>query len=91
MDENQESCQKLLTFCSLRVNILLSHNEGDGTLENNTKKEESVAYIAELKPVDKANFGAKMIVCDMCGHANPEFTALCQMCSNYLTVKEVKK
>ena len=27
---------------------------------------------------------AKKIVCEVCGHANPEYTALCEMCSNYL-------
>lgn len=27
----------------------------------------------------------KRIVCDMCGHVNSEDTALCEMCSNYLT------
>ena len=26
----------------------------------------------------------KVVVCDMCGHANPENTAICKMCSNYL-------
>ena len=26
----------------------------------------------------------KMIVCDVCGHANPEYTAICKNCSNYL-------
>ena len=25
-----------------------------------------------------------MIVCDVCGHANPQYTAICQQCSNYL-------
>ena len=25
-----------------------------------------------------------VIVCDMCGHKNPEHTAMCEMCSNYL-------
>ena len=25
-----------------------------------------------------------MVVCDVCGHANPQYTALCEMCSNYL-------
>ena len=24
------------------------------------------------------------IICEVCGHANPEFAAVCQMCSNYL-------
>ena len=27
----------------------------------------------------------KKIVCDVCGYANPEHTAQCKMCSNYLT------
>ena len=26
----------------------------------------------------------KVIVCEMCGHKNPEDTAMCEMCSNYL-------
>ena len=26
----------------------------------------------------------RVIICDMCGHKNPEDTALCEMCSNYL-------
>jgi hypothetical protein len=25
-----------------------------------------------------------VIICDVCGHVNPENTALCKMCSNYL-------
>lgn len=25
-----------------------------------------------------------LVFCDVCGHANPEEAALCQMCSNYL-------
>ena len=26
----------------------------------------------------------KFIVCEVCGYANPEKTAICKMCSNYL-------
>ena len=26
-----------------------------------------------------------MVVCEVCGHANPQYTALCEQCSNYLT------
>ena len=26
----------------------------------------------------------KKVVCEVCGHANPEYTAICKMCSNYL-------
>ena len=59
-------------------------------MENKTVQNqnvESTPYIAEVKPINIANLGQKLIVCDMCGHANPEFTALCQMCSNYLITK----
>ena len=26
----------------------------------------------------------KLVVCEVCGYANPEKTAICKMCSNYL-------
>ncbi|MBR2613984.1 MAG: hypothetical protein IKC71_00100 [Clostridia bacterium] len=26
----------------------------------------------------------KMIICDVCGYANPEYTAICKNCSNDL-------
>jgi hypothetical protein len=29
----------------------------------------------------------EMVVCDVCGYANPKYTALCKQCSNYLTNK----
>ena len=28
----------------------------------------------------------KKIICEVCGHANPENTAICCMCSNYLLI-----
>ena len=28
----------------------------------------------------------KFIVCEVCGHKNPEHTAMCEMCSNYLKI-----
>ena len=27
---------------------------------------------------------SKKIVCEVCGYANPEYTAICRKCSNYL-------
>ncbi len=27
----------------------------------------------------------KKVVCEVCGYANPEHTAICKMCSNYLS------
>ncbi len=26
----------------------------------------------------------KLVVCDVCGFANPQYTAICKKCSNYL-------
>ena len=26
----------------------------------------------------------KFVICEVCGHANPQKTAICKMCSNYL-------
>lgn len=26
----------------------------------------------------------KMWICDVCGHPNPEYTAICKKCSNYI-------
>ena len=31
---------------------------------------------------EKANDA--VVVCDVCGYVNPEHTAMCKMCSNYL-------
>ena len=48
----------------------------------NEKKEESTLnkqiVVANAVPPEKK------VVCDMCGYANPENTAICIMCSNYL-------
>lgn len=30
------------------------------------------------------NDKTEMVVCEVCGHANPEKTAICKKCSNYL-------
>ncbi len=31
-----------------------------------------------------SNQEPKKIVCDVCGYANPDYTAQCKKCSNYL-------
>ena len=33
---------------------------------------------------DEAEKKPEFIICDVCGHSNPEDAALCKMCSNYL-------
>ena len=43
----------------------------------------------EQEPFDKTVLIAQKekenyVVCDVCGYANPEETAICKMCSNYL-------
>ena len=32
----------------------------------------------------QGNESEKYVVCEVCGYANPEKTAMCKMCSNYL-------
>ena len=39
---------------------------------------------AAIPIVQCENTNDKKIVCPVCGHANPEHTAICKMCSNYL-------
>lgn len=34
--------------------------------------------------ITNANEKKEVVLCDVCGHANPENTAICKMCSNYL-------
>lgn len=46
-------------------------------------EEKSSAKIAEEAIV--ADEGKKQIViCEVCGHGNPTFVGICEMCSNYL-------
>ena len=45
-----------------------------------TEKEEQNSQIIIPCRTDEKKFQ----VCDMCGHANPEHAAMCEMCSNYL-------
>ena len=56
----------------------------------NKKEEKEMQSSSEVEvkqpiviPYSVAN-KEKKIVCPVCGHANPEYTALCEMCSNYL-------
>lgn len=34
--------------------------------------------------ITNANEEKEVVLCDVCGHANPKNTAICKMCSNYL-------
>lgn len=54
------------------------NNTNVGTRQE-TAREEGTPVLVPFEYKKK-----EMIVCDMCGHANPEYTALCEMCSNYL-------
>ncbi len=51
------------------------------------EKYENEEYTEVLQPqivVPTNNIEQKKWVCEVCGHANPEYTALCKKCSNYL-------
>lgn len=50
----------------------------DSTQENSCNKAGYPVFVPYVPEPQK------YIVCDMCGHKNPEYTALCEMCSNYL-------
>ena len=57
-------------------------------VEKNVKERQMVGDSPEkgqVLLVPYKNESKKYIVCEVCGHANPEYTALCEMCSNYLT------
>lgn len=50
---------------------------GNQATESN---EENVVQVVKVMP----NKETEKIVCDVCGYANPKYTALCEKCSNYL-------
>ena len=45
--------------------------------QNNTQQPQQI-----IIPVNNAE--PRKIICDVCGHANPEYTSQCKKCSNYL-------
>ena len=53
--------------------------------EKNKLSEKKDANELSLVMVPKGKTEEVRIVCPVCGYANPNYTALCKMCSNYLT------
>ena len=52
-------------------------NKSDAIAEASTSEEKIIVVTHEkTKQI--------MLICDVCGYANPEHTAICKMCSNYL-------
>ncbi len=47
----------------------------------NAKKDEKQTAV----PIVECENNEIRIVCPVCGHANPNYTAICKMCSNYLS------
>ena len=45
-------------------------------------EQEITEKVVLLSQEEKAS--EKYVVCEVCGHVNPEKTAICKMCSNYL-------
>ena len=54
-------------------------------VENSATQAAALAESADSKTVVVTSATPpKVILCEVCGHANPENTAMCKMCSNYL-------
>lgn len=49
-----------------------------------TKKESGEKKDFAQTIIQMQNQKEEKVVCDVCGYANPEFTAICKQCSNYL-------
>ena len=54
-------------------------------MDNNKTHQEATGAVASPILIPYEQKDKKYVLCDMCGHANPEYTAQCEMCSNYLT------
>ena len=57
-------------------------------LEEKMSKEEK-STTKEQEPFEKTVLitqkdQERLVICEVCGYANPEKTAICKMCSNYL-------
>ena len=53
---------------------------GESKIVKNDKAQTAIPVI-ECEATEEVR-----VVCPICGHANPRYTALCKMCSNYLDV-----
>lgn len=51
--------------------------------EKEEQKEQMAQIVIPCTPVDK-----KFRICEVCGHSNPHYIAVCEMCSNYLILGE---
>ena len=55
------------------------------TQKSNAKIIEETLSNKEKVPVVYSVEKPEFIVCEMCGHKNPEKTAICNNCSNYIS------
>ena len=49
-----------------------------------TEKNELISTSVLVDPHTLLAAKEEKVICEVCGHANPEFVSICQMCSNYL-------
>lgn len=55
------------------------NKEKNNSVASAESAEDGCKIVIPFKPVEE-----KRLVCDVCGWANPPFTAICKKCSNYL-------
>lgn len=55
------------------------------------KNETKIATQAVTPEDESAAKQKSIVICEVCGHGNPEGVGLCEMCSNYLFETGVKK
>lgn len=75
----------------VKINIVLFNTVGYCSMyictEDKMSKEKNLAP-EEREKIEKTVLITKekenLVVCEVCGYANPEKTAICKMCSNYL-------
>ena len=75
----------VLRFIILRVNSKHFYKRGKAMANDIIRRSTTAAGTSEQQAFlitqrEKEQF----IICDMCGYANPENTAICKKCSNYL-------
>ena len=54
------------------------------TENNNTPDTVTIPSEQKTIVINMTEENKNVIICEVCGHANPENTAICKMCSNYL-------
>ena len=69
-------------FNAVKLCSTYKYMEGKMSKETNSTAKEQETFEKTVLIAQKEK--EKLVVCEVCGYANPEKTAICKMCSNYL-------